>query len=41
MKSSKSCGASLGSAEFTEAKVSQSTTWPEGFDPVAAGVIFR
>ena len=41
MKSSKSCGASLGLADRTEAKASQSTTWPPGFDPGAAGVIFK
>jgi hypothetical protein len=46
MNSSKSCGASLegsslGWADLTEAKASQNTTWPEGFDPKAAGVIFK
>jgi hypothetical protein len=28
-------------ADLSGAKANEDTTWPEGFDPVAAGVIFR
>ena len=34
-------GADLQGANFEGAKVNDDTTWPEGFDPVAAGVIFE
>jgi hypothetical protein len=34
-------GADLNGADLTEAKADDYTTWPEGFDPVAAGVIFH
>jgi len=27
--------------DLTGAKANQDTTWPEGFDPVVAGVIFE
>jgi hypothetical protein len=30
----------LAGANLEGAKANQDTTWPEGFDPVAAGVIF-
>ena len=33
-------GANLEGASVRGAKADQDTTWPEGFDPVAAGVIF-
>ena len=33
-------GADLNGADLTEAKADDYTTWPVGFDPVAAGVIF-
>ena len=33
-------GANLEGADLTEAKADEDTTWPQGFDPVAAGVIF-
>ena len=33
-------GADLGGAYLTAAKAGEETTWPPGFDPVAAGVIF-
>ena len=32
-------GANLERADLTEAKANEDTTWPDGFDPVAAGVI--
>ncbi len=41
MNSSKFCGASLEGANFERATVDTETVWPEGFDPVAAGVIFE
>ena len=28
-------------ADLTEAKANDGTRWPEGFDPVAAGVTFE
>ena len=34
-------GADLREADLTEAKAGEETTWPPGFDPVAAGVDFR
>jgi hypothetical protein len=34
-------GANLQGADLTGAKANEDTTWPEGFDPVAAGVIFE
>jgi len=34
-------GAWLKGANLKGARASESTTWPEGFDPVAAGVIFN
>ena len=34
-------GANLNGADLTEAKADDYTTWPVGFDPVAAGVIFE
>jgi uncharacterized protein YjbI with pentapeptide repeats len=34
-------GANLGGAFLYRAKANEDTTWPEGFDPVAAGVIFE
>lgn len=34
-------GARLSEADLRRAKASEDTTWPEGFDPVAAGVIFN
>ena len=34
-------GAELKEAKLTGAQASKDTTWPEGFDPVAAGVIFE
>ena len=34
-------GAYLGESFLNGAKVNEDTTWPEGFDPVAAGVIFE
>ena len=33
-------GADLEGTELVGAKANQLTIWPEGFDPVAAGVIF-
>ncbi len=33
--------ADLTGADLTEAKADEDTTWPEGFDPKAAGVIFE
>ena len=33
-------GANLEGADLEGAKADGDTTWPEGFDPVAAGVIF-
>ena len=33
-------GAKLEGANFKGAEASQDTIWPDGFDPVAAGVIF-
>ena len=33
-------GAILLDANLSEAKAGEETTWPPGFDPVAAGVIF-
>ena len=32
--------ADLGGANLTGVRANQNTTWQEGFDPVAAGVIF-
>ncbi len=34
-------GALLSGANLIGATANKSTTWPEGFDPVAAGVIFK
>ena len=34
-------GANLEGANLEGAKADGDTTWPEGFDPVAAGVIFE
>ncbi len=34
-------GAYLTGARLEEAKADKDTIWPEGFDPVAAGVIFE
>ena len=34
-------GADLDRADFKGAGVDQDTIWPEGFDPIAAGVIFE
>ena len=34
-------GALLSGANLTGARANKNTTWPEGFDPVAAGVIFE
>ena len=34
-------GADLNGADLTEAKADDYTTWPVGFDPEAAGVIFE
>ena len=34
-------GANLTGADLGGAKANQDTTWPEGFDPEAAGVIFK
>jgi uncharacterized protein YjbI with pentapeptide repeats len=34
-------GANLGGVFLYRAKANQDTTWPEGCDPVAAGVIFE
>ena len=34
-------GANLGGAFLYRAKANEDTTWPEGCDPVAAGVIFQ
>ena len=28
----------IGDADFTEAKADRETTWPDGFDPIAAGI---
>jgi hypothetical protein len=33
-------GANLSRARLAQATADKDTTWPEGFDPVAAGVIF-
>jgi hypothetical protein len=33
-------GAGLNGAGLEGAKANEDTIWPEGFDPVAAGVIF-
>jgi len=33
-------GANLQGANLRGAKANEDTVWPEGFDPVAAGVIF-
>ena len=33
-------GANFGGANLTRAKADAKTTWPEGFDPKAAGVTF-
>ena len=33
-------GANLAEAGLYRAKANEDTAWPEGFDPVAAGVIF-
>jgi len=33
-------GANLGGVDLKGAKANEDTVWPEGFDPVAAGVIF-
>ena len=32
--------AGLPGANFYEAEANECTTWPDGFDPAAAGVIF-
>ena len=34
-------GANFSGAYLSGAKANKDTTWPEGFDPVAAGVIFK
>ncbi len=34
-------GANLGGVFLYRAKANQDTRWPDGFDPVAAGVIFE
>ncbi|MCX8214339.1 MAG: pentapeptide repeat-containing protein [SAR202 cluster bacterium] len=34
-------GANLFGANLTRATANEDTIWPEGFDPVAAGVIFE
>ena len=34
-------GANLEGANLYRAKANEDTTWPEGFDPEAAGVIFE
>ena len=34
-------GANLGGVDLKGAKANEDTTWPDGFDPVAAGVIFE
>ncbi len=34
-------GANLTGANLTQATADKDTIWPEGFDPVAAGVIFE
>ena len=34
-------GADLNEANLIGARANKNTTWPEGFDPVAAGVIFK
>ena len=34
-------GANLTKADLSRAKANEDTTWPEGFDPEAAGVIFE
>jgi uncharacterized protein YjbI with pentapeptide repeats len=34
-------GANLEGANLTGAKANEETTWPDGFDPKAAGVIFN
>jgi uncharacterized protein YjbI with pentapeptide repeats len=34
-------GAELTGADLSLAKANEDTIWPEGFDPVAAGVIFN
>ena len=34
-------GANLSRANLEGAKANEDTTWPDGFDPVAAGVIFE
>ena len=33
-------GANLSGVKFNEAYADEFTTWPEGFDPAAVGVIF-
>ena len=33
-------GANLEGADLTGAKANENTTWPDGFDPEVAGVIF-
>ena len=34
-------GANLRGVNLDMAKADEDTTWPEGFDPVAAGVVFE
>ena len=34
-------GADLSGADLSGAKANEDTAWPDGFDPVAAGVIFE
>jgi hypothetical protein len=34
-------GANLSGADLEGAKANEDTDWPEGFDPVAAGVLFE
>ena len=34
-------GALLSGVNLTGARANKNTTWPDGFDPVAAGVIFE
>jgi uncharacterized protein YjbI with pentapeptide repeats len=41
LKGANLSGAILAKANLEEAKANEDTTWPQGFDPVAAGVIFE
>jgi uncharacterized protein YjbI with pentapeptide repeats len=40
LKGAKLSGANLEGANLTGAKAIEATTWPDGFDPEAAGVVF-